>query len=108
MALLTTQKTSRTPSAQPTYSNSSASDTFVANANTLVLIKNSSGSSITVGVDSVVACDQGFDHNETITVANNETRIAGPFPPRFRDSGGLVTLTPSVTGATVQFAVIEP
>ena len=106
MAILTTQTITKsgviiTPVAM------SVSDTFVNNGKTVLEIVNASGTTRTITVNSIAACDQGFDHDVSFTVANGVTKFVGPFDiSRFNNSTGYATVTVDVA-ASVTIAVIS-
>ncbi len=53
-------------------------------------VKNGDASPITVTINSIKACDQGFDHNLVVTVPATGERIIGPFPvSRFTTTVGI-------------------
>jgi hypothetical protein len=80
----------------------SGGDSVPNDGRTLLHFLNTSGASITVTVDSLTPCNQGFDHNETIVVAaTTGSEIAGPFDPaRFGTSLGITYSTNPPTGMT--------
>lgn len=87
-----------------TYAASSASDTFVNDGNTRLRAKNSSGSPINVTIDSVQACNQGFDHNMVGAVPAGGEMEFGPFP--VHRYGSPITVT-NPTPASITYAVIR-
>ena len=78
-------------------------DTFLNNGKTVLEVTNGSGGSINVTIDSLVACNQGSDHDIVVAVANGVTKRIGPFDPsRFNNSAGLTSVSYSaVTSVTV-------
>lgn len=103
MAQLTIQ-TIATTGLNPTYSAAAGGgDAFLNDGATYLHVKNGGGSSINVTVNSVSACDQGFDHDLVVAVPNAGERIIGPFPTgRWNDTSGNVNVTYSgVTTVTV-------
>lgn len=103
MAQLTLQTTAITGLA-PTYAAATGGgDAFANDGLTYFHVKNGGGSSINVTVNSVTACDQGFDHDQVVAVPNGGERILGPFPVgRWNDTSGNVTVSYSaVTSVTV-------
>lgn len=73
-------------------------DQFANSGYEFLWIKNSSGSSVTVTIDSQTPCNQGYDHNVTVTVPAGQERVVGPFQPgRFNDANGNVKITYSST-----------
>lgn len=106
MATLTVQN-SAIAGLAPTYTAVSASDVFANDGRTVIYIKNAGGSPDTVGIDSVVACNQGFDHDGGGSVTNGTEKVFGPFDmTRFNNSNGQVTVTNSFT-TSVTCAVIR-
>jgi hypothetical protein len=79
-----------------------AGDTFVNDGKTVLRIDEDGTESTTITINSLVNCDQGHDHDITLTV-NNETKWIGPFPPnRFNNSSGATSITYSAhEGITV-------
>lgn len=84
----------------PTFVAAGASgDTFANDGRTFLHVKNGGASSITVTIDSKKPCDQGFDHDLTITIPAGGERLIGPFSPdRFNDA---VTKKTSVSYSSV-------
>lgn len=75
------------------------SDSFTNDGSTLLVVKNGSGSGVTV---TISATESGpFDDSsvdETATVAAGETGVIGPFgPARFNNSSGQVDVSYSST-----------
>ncbi len=101
MALLSVQNSSIAGFA-PTYSAVSASDEFPNDGRTVIYIKNGGASPDVVGIDSLVACNQGSDHDGGSSVTNATEKCFGPFDPtRFNNSNGRVTVTNSfITSVT--------
>ena len=104
MAILTAQRVTLTPAA-PTFVAADAAGDRVKNNGSLFLeFKNTSASPVTITINSVTLCNQGFDHDVTVTVpATTGDRVVGPFPQtRFNDGDGFLTWTYSaVTSVTV-------
>ena len=76
-------------------------DTFTNDGRTFLHVKNTNAATRDVTIDSTKLCDQGFDHNQVVTIpATTGDMMIGPFPTaRF---GTTVTVTYSaVTGVTV-------
>lgn len=71
-----------------------SADEFVNSGRDFIHIKNT-GTEATVIVNSQTACNQGTDHDETITIpATSGEKFIGPFPKdRFNDANGKVQLT---------------
>lgn len=68
-----------------------------------LIVKNGGVAPIDVTIDSVKACDQGFDHNVVVTVANGVSEKIGPLAfSRFNDEANKVSVAYSgVTSVTV-------
>lgn len=98
-----------------TWTNGNASDdhTMVNTGKTLLLVENTSGGAVYVQVVSVAEGRYGRTYDigdgaATISIANGETRVFGPFPPEgFNQSGGVVNINTTAGGATCRFAGIE-
>lgn len=82
-------------------------DEFPNDGATKLHVKNGSGSSITVTIDSPNTCNFGLSanaaHDLTVTVPAGTDKFIGPFTAdRFNDANGHVTFTYSaVTSVTV-------
>lgn len=78
MALLATQ-TVVLAGIVPAYVAAAAGgDTIdISTGRNCLVVKNGSGVSINVTLDSVAACDQGFDHNEVVAVAAGAEKWIG-------------------------------
>ena len=106
MATLTVQN-STSAGLQPTYTAAASSDEFDNDGRTVIYIKNGGGSPDTVGINSLVNCNQGFDHDGGGSVTNATEKVFGPFPvDRFNNSNGRVTVTHSFL-TSVTCAVIR-
>ena len=82
-------------------------DTFTNAGTTYMFVKNSSAAPITVTIDSIAKCDQGFDHDVNYTVPAGETAQIGPFAPgRYNNANQQVKATYSAT-ASVTVAVVR-
>lgn len=94
----------------PTYTAVSSSDTFDNDGRTMLYVKNGGASPDTVVLDSLVACNQGTDHNGGSIVTNATERVFGPFDPvRFNDANGRVTVTHSfITSVTCAVLRLPP
>lgn len=76
-------------------------DQYPFGSNTFLVVKNGGGASINVTLNSVVACDQGSDHDQVVAVPNGGERWIKA-PTRFADPSGYVGVTYSgVTSVTV-------
>lgn len=80
-----------------------AGDSFINDGRAFLHVKNGGVSSITVTINSVQKCSQGFDHDLILDVAAGADKIIGPFDPkRFNDETGKVVVTYSdATSVTV-------
>lgn len=95
MAELAVVNTSLT-GATPAYVAASAGgDTFDNSGKEVLRVKNASAAAITVTVDSVAKCSQGFDHDAGGSVPAGGERLFGPFPV------GRFGLSPSITYTAV-------
>lgn len=91
-------------SINPTYAAaSSGGDSFTNNGKTILHVKNTGSSPVTVTVNSQTPCSQGFDHDVVITAANGSEAMLGPFvQSRFNDLNGKVQVTYSdATGVMI-------
>lgn len=106
MALLTVNNITRAGTAFPLVA-AASSNWFDNNGRTYVHVRNGSGAPITVTLDSVRSCDQGFDHNEIVSVPAGADRLIGPLPPeRFNNAEGRATVLHSAI-ATVTVGVFS-
>ncbi|WP_041580834.1 hypothetical protein [Bacillus sp. 1NLA3E] len=83
---------------------SAGGDTFTNDGNTILYVKNGGASPVTVTVNSVAPCSQGFDHDLVVSLAaGSEISFPKLDPYRFNDlSTGLVSVSYStVTSVTV-------
>ncbi|NPV80740.1 MAG: hypothetical protein HPY52_10770 [Firmicutes bacterium] len=107
MAVLTVQKLA-SAGVTPTYGAADAAgDKFANNGRTFLVVKNGSASAVTVTVNSQKQCDQGFDHDITVSVGASGEKWIGPLDPnRFNNASGQVEVAysavASVTVAAVQ------
>jgi hypothetical protein len=103
MAAITVQQISTAGLTATAAAAAAGGDTFLNNGRTFFRAINGSGSPITVTIDSLVACNQGSDHNIAVAVAAGATTDIGPFPQdRFNSSAGVASVTYSgVTTLTV-------
>jgi hypothetical protein len=75
-------------------------DAFANDGMTVLHVKNGGVADVTVTVNSITPCNQGFDHDSAAVVPSGEERMIGPFPPaRF----GMIAAVgySSVAGLTV-------
>jgi hypothetical protein len=103
MADLTIQRLAQA-GLKATYTTASAGgDTFSNDGNTWLHIKNGGASSITVTIDSKTPCNQGFDHDLTITILAGEDKYSPRLEQsRFNDATGKVAVSYSAaTSVTV-------
>lgn len=79
-----------------------ASDSFLNDGRTILVVDNGGTSSIDVTIDSVVPCNYGYDHDITITIGAGDTEYIGVLPTgRFNASDGTVGVTfSSITSVT--------
>lgn len=107
MAVLTVQKITTAGLAPSFVAADSAGDEWANGGRTYLHVKNGSAAAVTVTVDSVTKCDQGFDHDVQVTVTASGERLIGPFEPRrFNNSSGRVKATYSAV-ASVTVAALE-
>lgn len=102
MAALVVNKINRsTGLVEPTKAAASGGgDTFTNDGATSLEVDNGGGGAITVTVDAVKDCDQGFDHDSVVSVGAGETRRIGPFPKSIFGSTPDVSYS-GVTSVTV-------
>jgi len=80
-----------------------AGDTPSNDGRTVVHVKNDGSSPIDVTIDSVEKCNQGFDHNLTVSIPAGDEKIIGPFDiKRFNNENSRLNISYSaVTSVTV-------
>lgn len=107
MALLTVQKLALT-GITPVYNAAgSGGDTFLNNGRTYLHIKNGSGASITVTIDSKALSNYGTDVDIVVSIAASSEKVIGLFDPvRFSSNLGIANVTYSAV-TTVTTAVIS-
>lgn len=106
MAALALQRPGITGLAPAYAAAGAAGDTFPADPHAIVHVKNNSGASINVTVDSKTLCNQGTDHDLVIAVpAGGERMIGGLTLGRFADSAGNGSVTYSAV-TSVLVAII--
>lgn len=78
-------------------------DKYLNHGTEKLYINNGSGAGITVTINSQQPCDQGFDHDGTVSVAAGQTKILAPLSAaRYNDVDGYVNITySSATSVTV-------
>jgi hypothetical protein len=101
MATLTVSKLARA-GVEPTFTAATptSGDTFLNNGQTFLIVRNAGTPACTVTINSQKNCDQGFDHDQTVSVpGSGGERWIGPLETdRFNDaSTGEATVTYSVT-----------
>jgi hypothetical protein len=103
LADLTVQETSKSGLAPTFTAADSVGDTFANFGNAFLHVKNGSAASITVTIDSIMKCDQGFDHDLSVNVAASGEEMIGPFiRRRFNNDQHKVSVSYSdVTSVTV-------
>lgn len=107
VAVLAVQKVSQSGLA-PAYSAADAAgDEFANGGRSMLHVKNGSAAAVTVTIDSVKPCDQGFDHDVQVSVPAGGERLIGPFEPgRFNNANRRCKATYSAT-ASVTVAALE-
>ena len=87
MATLTIQTLVQT-GITPSYASAAGGgDEFANDGNTMLHLKNGSGGTIVVTVNSLVACNQGSDHNSVTSISAGAEAMVGPFDiTRFNDT----------------------
>lgn len=89
---------------KPTYSTCAAGgDVFFNNGQTFIHVKNADTSAKTVTIVSPGKCNQGFQHDVTVSIPASEDRMIGLFIPTGRfNTDEKVSLTYSaVTSLTI-------
>lgn len=79
-------------------------DDFVNSGRDFIHIKNGDASPMDVTINSQVDCNQGVDHDISVTIpASTGEKFIGPFPKdRFNDTAGKIQITYSaVTSVTI-------
>lgn len=101
MAVITAQAAQA--NAALTYTAASAGGDTIAGGSaqrTTLFVRNASGSSITLTITAVNACDQGFLHNVQVTCAVGDTEVY--LPPNCETASGSFGITySSSTSITV-------
>jgi hypothetical protein len=106
VALLSPQAVTRAGLNPSFVAADAAGDTFLPGTGVMLRVKNASAAAVTVTVNSVRPCDQGFDHDVAVSVPAGGDVTIGLFPSeRFAGAGGVVSVTYSAT-ASVSVAVI--
>lgn len=77
-----------------------AGNRFTNSGTEFLLVRNAHTVPITVTINSIAPCNQGFDHDVVVSVPNGTDRFIGPFPKaRFDDTIGQVQIIYSVVTA---------
>lgn len=96
MSQLTVQEVDKNNPVTPTF-NAAASggDSFLNNGRVVVYFKNADGAATrTITFDSLVDCNQGFDHDIEVEVPISGEKMVGFFETnRFNDTSGLINMT---------------
>ena len=96
--------TVRVPPNALVYSSASGGgDVFPNSGKEILHVRNAGVGACAVTINSQRNCDQGFDHNQTVSVPAGEDRMIGYFSPnRFNNGSGNVEVTyDQVTSVTV-------
>lgn len=106
MAAYTVQTATRN-GVEPTENAVAASDTFVNDGRTILVVDNGSGSELTVTITTPGTVDGLAIADKTVTVAIGDKAVIGPFPPAiYNNSDGVVTVafneTTSVTAMCIR------
>ena len=105
--MLTVQNINRAGIAPALIAAASGGNWFPNSGRTFVQVRNGSAAAITVTLNSIRACDQGFDHDEPISIPAGADRLIGPFPPgRWDNAEQHTTITYSAV-TTVTVGVFE-
>ncbi len=84
-----------------------AGDKATAVLGLVVHLKNDNVAPVTVTFASPVPCNQGFSHNQPVTIPAGEARFVGPFASRFVDNTQKVAWTyDDATNITVAALVV--
>lgn len=98
-----------------TWTNGDAAEdhTMANDGRTLLIVNNTSGGAAIVQVVSVADPRTGRsgdigDGSATVSIANGEVRIFGPFPPElFNQAGNVINVNTDTGGATCRFAGVR-
>lgn len=103
MAKLNSQKITNAGVVSSLVAADVAGDKFENKGNAFLIINNASAAAITVTIDSVKKCSQGFDHDLSISIAAGTEEKIGKFSTeRFNDENDLISVNYSdVTSVTV-------
>jgi hypothetical protein len=95
----------------PVYVACAAGGDAVLNSGfTFLHVVNGHSGAWVVTVNSVAACNQGFDHDAIVSVPASEERMIGPFDRgRFNDANGKIQITyDGVTVLTIAAIEVKP
>jgi len=103
-------KTGLNPNSPVYVSCAEGGDEAANNDYTFLHVVNGHSGALEVTVNSVKACDQGFDHDVVVSVPAGEERMIGPFDRgRFNDSAGKIQITyDAVTALTIAAIKVSP
>ncbi|MDY6796959.1 MAG: hypothetical protein SWK76_17005 [Actinomycetota bacterium] len=80
-------------------------DDFVNDGEVFFHAKKSTAGDVTLTFDSVLACNQGFDHDLEVTLPGEGEILVGPFGKRFNDENNKVGVTYSAHGDVTVAAI---
>ena len=89
----------------------SGGDDVLNSGNVFLHFVNGATQETTVTINSIKACNQGFDHNAIVVVPVSEERMIGPFDRgRFNDASGSIDITYAggVVNLTVAAMEVSP
>lgn len=105
---LSVQKTGLAGGSVSLVAATAGGDTFANDGATVLHINNAGAGSITVTFSAQQTCNQGFKHDDVVTVANGAYEVVGPFAAnRFNDQSGNVNVTYSAVASVTVGAVHE-
>jgi len=91
-----------------TNGNSSDNHTLANDGKTVLLVENSSGSSVTVTIVSVADPVTGRTGDISLAVADGQNRLFGPFPKYlFNQAADVVNVNVSAGGSSVKLTGIQ-
>lgn len=105
MATLSLQRVSLAGTAVTLAAAGGSGDRMPVGPTNMLRVSNGSGASITVTVNSIKQCSQGFDHDLSVAVAAGATKDIGPITERFQDTDNLAGISYSATGSVTVAAV---
>ena len=78
---------------EPSYDTAAElGDEFINDGQIFFHAKKSSVGDVTLTFDSVLACDQGYDHDLVVTLPGSGEIMVGPFTKRFNDENKKVSV----------------